>query len=133
VGQRREAITHQQRHLGALLETCRRARVEVDDQPVGVADAAARPDLPLRDMQLQGGEVRDPGEPGAVLDDRVGDLLAVLEEPGESSVTVRTHSGVPRGTFFSKNTVVPVTPSGHRLRVIGRPASCGRMTSATDK
>jgi hypothetical protein len=44
--------------------------------------------------------------------------------------TVRTQSGVPRGTFFSKNGWAP-TPSGQRLRVIGRSAMCASIGSAT--
>jgi hypothetical protein len=68
-------------------------------------------DPPHVRVQLEAGQVRRPHERGQVLDDDVVDRLRPLLEPGEGSRSVRTHSGVPRGAFFSKKTC-PSTPSG---------------------
>ena len=47
----------------------RRAGVEVDDEPVRVALAAARADRPLRHVQLQRGQVGQPDQRGQAVDD----------------------------------------------------------------
>jgi hypothetical protein len=44
-------------------------------------------------------------------------------------VTRRTHSGACRALFFSKN-VCPSRPSGQRVKVTGRPATCGSSSGA---
>jgi hypothetical protein len=52
-----------------------------------------------------------------------------VELPGLGIVTRRTHSGACRALFFSKN-ACPSTPSGHLVKVTGRPARCGSRTGA---
>ncbi|GAA3437920.1 hypothetical protein BJ998_002594 [Kutzneria kofuensis] len=54
----------------------------------------------------------------------------VARLPLLGSRTVGSQSGAPRETFFSKN-FWPVTPSGLRITVTGRPARCGNRTGAT--
>ena len=53
-----------------------------------------------------------------------------VREPVVGTVAVRTHEGVPPGTFFSKNDLSPV-PCGQRIRVTARSARCGSITGAT--
>ena len=52
-----------------------------------------------------------------------------MPDPGDGSVTRRTQSGVCEGAFFSKK-ALPSTPSGQRVKVAGRPATCGSSTGA---
>jgi hypothetical protein len=52
---------------------------------------------------------------------------ATGRELREATSAVATQSGVPAGACFWKNDC-PSTPSGYRLRVIGRPATCGSST-----
>ena len=52
-----------------------------------------------------------------------------LVDPGEGTVTVRTQGGECRALFFSKN-ACPSTPSGQRVKVAGRCATCGSSTGA---
>ena len=53
-----------------------------------------------------------------------------VREPVVGTVTVRTHDGVPPGTFFSKNDC-SLVPLGQRIRVTARSARCGSITAAT--
>jgi len=52
-----------------------------------------------------------------------------VELPGLGTLTRRTQSGACRALFFSKN-ACPSTPSGHRVKVTGRPDRCGSSTGA---
>ena len=105
------------------------ARVEVEDHPVGIPGLAARIESPLRHVELERGELREPHERGAVPGDgvRLG-TVGVTDDGGA------TQSGAC-SKFFSKNgrcgaSGVP-TPCTQRLRVTGRPATSGTMTGAT--
>ena len=51
-------------------------------------------------------------------------------EPVVGTLTVRTHDGVPWGTFFSKK-LPSATPCGQRMRVTARSARCGSRVGAT--
>jgi hypothetical protein len=51
-------------------------------------------------------------------------------DPVVGTRTVRTHRGVPAGTFFSKKDCSSV-PLGQRIRVTARSARCGSSTAAT--
>ena len=50
-------------------------------------------------------------------------------EPVVGTVAVRTHDGVPAGTFFSKNDC-SLVPLGQRIRVTARSRRCGSSTGA---
>ena len=78
LGQRREAVRLQQRpqglgHPAAVRDVRRGARVEVEDQQVGLADVGHPPH---RDVQLEAGQVGRPDQRGQVVDDQVGDGAA---------------------------------------------------------
>jgi hypothetical protein len=60
---------------------------------------------------------------------RVSPCRLGARDPVVGTSAVRTHDGVPAGTFFSKKLIV-CTPWGQRIRVTGRPARCGSSTGA---
>ena len=114
-----ERVADEQRDLAALVQPGRLARVEVDDQPVGVARPAVAADRPLVHVQLQRGQVDQPGQRRQVVDDREGDVAVRpcrRGEPVVGTVAVRTQDGVPAGAFFSKK-LMSSTPCGQRIRV----------------
>ena len=128
-----QLVAHQQRDLAALVQARRLAGVEVDDQPVGVARLAVAADRPLVDVQLEGGEVGQPGQRGEVVDDREDQRVARddwAREPVVGTFAVRTQDGVPAGVFFSKK-LESWTPCGQRIRVTQRSSSCGSSTGET--
>ena len=79
----------------------RLAGVEVDDQPVGVAGLPVAADRPLVHVQLERGQVDQPGERGEVVDDREDEgavaRLDAVREPVVGTFAVRTQDGVPAG------------------------------------
>ena len=133
-----ELVAHQQRHLAALVQAGRLAGVEVDDQPVGVARLPVAADGPLVDVQLERGQVDQPGQRGEVVDDREDQRVAArldAREPVVGTFAVRTQDGVPAGVFFSKkldscDAVRPPDP-GHaavRAGAAAAPARPGRSS-----
>ena len=116
-----EEVAQQEGDLAARHEVGRRAGIEVDDEQVGLADPAARTDLPLGDVQLEGGEVGQPDEGGEPVDDDVLDLLGAAGASRRGDLD-RTHPrGVPRGAFFSKKGCLwtPFGPALAGQRAVG--------------
>ena len=127
-----QPVRDEVRDRRALVQPGRRARVEVDHQPVGRVDLAARPDAPLRRVQLERPLVRRPHEPGEVVEERQLQLRALVlgARARRAASADGPTSGAPRGVFFSKN-FSPATPSGHRIRVTGRSRSWASSAGAT--
>ena len=74
LGQRREALGLEQRpqvlrHPAAVHDVGRRARIQVEDEQVGLAEPGHPP---LRHVQFQAGQVGRPDERGQVVHDEVG-------------------------------------------------------------
>ena len=129
-----QPIAHQESDFRALVQAGRLARVEVDDQPVGVSALAVVVDRPLRHVDLEAVEVDQVGEVGQVGDQRVGDVvdrhpLQPARGPG-GQVLLEEH--------LVLDTVRPAHPR-HRavgdvrqhqrrdLRVIGEHLALGRL------
>ena len=75
---RAQPVRDEVRDLRARVEPGRGAGVEVDDEPVGLVHAAARPDPPLRRVQLERALVRGPDEPRQVVEERQLELGALV-------------------------------------------------------
>ena len=110
-------------HGGAL------TGIEIEDHQVGVVVPAARAEPPLRDVQLERGEV---GRPGQALDVVDQGEVGVLRAPARRADPCGPDpvAGACRETSFSKNDDFS-TPSGQRTIVTARSRRCGSITSAT--
>ena len=74
----------QTRHLGALLQPGSRPRIQVQHHAVGILAHAGATELPLRNMDLECGDLTEPGERGEVIDQRIGvDVVGVLDLPAQ--------------------------------------------------
>ena len=67
----RDEVAHEPGDLRAVGQPHPLARVEVEDHAVGIPRLAARIESPLRHVELERGELREPHERGAVPGDRV--------------------------------------------------------------
>ncbi len=106
------------------------ARIEVEDETVGRTALAGSAEPPLRHVQLERTQLRQPRECREIVDDRVlVRVIAVLE--GEPLDPVGSRSTqVLLEEPDSGDAAVP-TPCTQRFRVTGRSATCGRRCSAT--
>ena len=76
-----QLVPHEQGDPAAFVQPRSVARVEVDDDPIGTLQLAALGHRPLVDVQLEGGEVGQPGERREVVADREPDRPVALARP----------------------------------------------------
>jgi hypothetical protein len=117
-------VAHRTGHLAQLRHCHALARIEVEYQSRCRTGLSGRRESPLRHMHFQRGLLGDPGQAGRAIDDRIGRATRSVLDGGPVEPV-----GAELANCFSKN-AGSSTPLGHRLRVTGRPAMCGSITSA---
>ena len=84
-------VADQQRDLGAVGQADAPPGIEVEHQPVGVARLAVVAEAPLRHVDLQRGQLSQPGQRGQIVDHRVVVVVILVRDlvPGRPSPASR--------------------------------------------
>ena len=135
LAQRTEPFPQRQGDVDAFGQAGAGTGIQIEHHPIRVPLIRPAGDLrragglldpPLRDVQLQRGDLTQPRERRGGVEHRVELRSAIRAGSAPGSTT----PGVPGSRSLTKNEASS-TPSGHRFLVAGRPGTCGSITAET--
>ena len=113
-------VADQHGDLGALSQAHARTGIKIKNQSVGIAAAGRRAEPPLRHVDLQGGQLGQPGQRGKIIDHWVVVVVIFVGDRVPRHPVRRAGGQILVEEDGRRFAFTVPTPSGQRLRVAGR-------------